>query len=177
MLIGIAVRLLIPDTTAVSARRALQGQGLGELRDLRREVCWEFDAEGDVEATAARLLRTDVLVNQNKCRARWWRGPLEAADAAAPAGAALPAACLLVEARDDPELPAMQRVLSARLGFAGLRVLRHATLWLVVGTAGTDGPELARRAARMLLVNPHGQLGTVLGAGPSPVGGPRATPN
>jgi hypothetical protein len=172
MLIGLAVRLIIPDTTAVSARRALQRAGLPELQDLRREVCWTFEVADDraPQDVAERLMATDVLVNYNKHRARWWVGAL---DAAAPPEQppGLQWGLLLVEDRDDPAPPQMQRVLTTRLGFTGLRVLRRATLWSIGVSVGAPPGQVTERAARLLLVNPHGQIGDALLAGPAPLGG------
>lgn len=163
MLIGLAVRLIIPDTTAVSARRALQQAGLVELLELRREVCWSFDVEGtqNPQDVASRLLATDLLVNFNKHRGRWWFGSL---DAASPPEQ-LPTfhwGRLLVEDRDDPAPGQMQQVLTTRLGFAGVRVLRHATLWSVGVGIGAQPNLCTERAAQLLLLNPHGQTGSVL---------------
>lgn len=172
-MISLAVRLLIPDAAAVSARRALQAHGLRQLADLQREQGWSFDADNveasDAEQIATRLLTADVIVNQNKHRARWWLGTLEQA---VEQERALDdsVACLLVETRDDPDIPALQRLLTARLGFKGLRVVRHATLWWVGGAAPAEPPEVAKQAASGLLVNVHGQTVTVLVRGPSPVG-------
>ncbi|GEM_PF-1865063 len=162
MLISLAVRLLIPDTTAISALRSLRQQSLAALLELRREVCWGFDIASDVEAAVDRLLRTDVLVNQNKHRVRWWAGDLELAPSVNGAGL-LHAASVLVESRDDPDVPAMQQLLSRRLGFADLRVVRHGTLWHVVTADGGSSATLARHAIDALLANPHGQIATLLG--------------
>lgn len=174
MLISLAVRLLIPDTTASTARRALQGHGLEQLAELRREVAWSFAVEAEqpalVAAVAERLIAADVLVNQNKERARWWAGPLDAASPPLAAGSGwLPWAAVLVEDRDDGQIARMQRLLTARLGFEGLEVARHGTLWWV--GALTDVDSVARLAAERLLANPHGQTYVVLPSGPSPVGG------
>jgi hypothetical protein len=172
MLIGLAVRLIIPDTTAVSARRALRQAGLTEMQDLRREVCWTFDVADDQapQAVAERLMATDVLVNYNKHRARWWSGTMDAASPPEqPPG--LQWGLLLVEDRDDPAPMQMQRVLTTRLGFTGLRVSRRATLWSIGVTIGAPASQVTERAARLLLVNPHGQIGDVLLAGPGPLGG------
>jgi hypothetical protein len=172
MLIGLAVRLIIPDTTAVSARRALQRAGLTGLLDLRREVCWTFDVADDraPQGVAERLRATDVLVNYNKHRARWWFGDL---DAAAPPEQppGLQWGLLLVEDRDDPEPARMQRVLTTRLAFTGIQVLRHATLWSLGVTVGTLTAEVTEHAAHLLLLNPHGQIGGAIMAGPGPLGG------
>lgn len=174
MLISLAVRLLIPDTTASTARRALQAHGLDQLTELRREVGWSFAVEAEqpalVAALAERLIAADVLVNQNKERARWWTGPLEAATPPLAAGSAGPRwAAVLVEDRDDGEIARMQRLLTSRLGFTDLEVARHGTLWWVGAPAAEDA--VARLAAERLLANPHGQTYTVLSGGPSPVGG------
>jgi hypothetical protein len=171
MLIGIAVRLIIPDTTAVSARRALQQAGLHDLADLRREVCWGMDIAAGIPADpmAERLLTTDVLVNYNKHRGRWWLGSLEAVPAVEEAPARW--GRLLVEDRDDPEPARMQRVLTARLGFAGVGVLRRATLWSIGVPAGLDVARVAQGAADLLLTNPHGQIARVIPPGPAPLGG------
>lgn len=173
---GLAVRLLIPDTTALTAQRALERQGLSELTDLRREVCWGFEVETpsaeDLAALAGRLGAADVLANQNTQRPRWWRGPLEAAVADFPFGAGV--ACwagLLVEDRDDPMPAHMQRLLTTRLGFREVQIRRHATLWWVRTDSGPDTLEVAARAGELLLANPHGQTARVLPERPNPVGG------
>lgn len=174
MLISLAVRLLIPDTTASTARRALQGHGLEGLAELRREVGWSFVVEAEqpalVAALAGRLIAADVLVNQNKERARWWAGPLDAATSPLAAGTGgMQWAAVLVEDRDDGLIARMQRLLTTRLGFEGLEVARHGTLWWV--GAPPDVDSVARLAAERLLANPHGQTYAVLPGGPSPVGG------
>ena len=175
MLIGLAVRLIIPDTTALSARRALRQVGLTEVEELRREVCWSFDIQqfGDAaapQAVAERLLSTDVLVNYNKHRGRWWLGGLELA-APTGDGTAHVWGRLLVAERDDPEPARMQRILTTRLGFSGVQVRRHGTLWSVGVAAGDDAQRVTRAAAQRLLTNPHGQTSEIIGAGPSPNGG------
>ncbi|HEV7216144.1 MAG TPA: hypothetical protein VGP33_13600 [Chloroflexota bacterium] len=162
MLIGLAVRLIIPDTTALSARRALHQAGLAGLQDVRREVCWGFDLD-ETEApqiAAERLLNVDVLVNYNKHRGRWWRGELDAA----PMGeaVALRWGRAIVEDRDDPEPASMQRVLTARLRLTGLRVVRHATLWSLAYASTDDVDRRTQDAVRLLLANRHGQRATLL---------------
>ncbi|HEY8742010.1 MAG TPA: hypothetical protein VIU62_02860 [Chloroflexota bacterium] len=176
MLISLAVRLIIPDTTALSARRALRKAGLNDVQELRREVCWSFDVQepgvspATPQAVAERLLSTDVLVNYNKHRGRWWHGGL---DRAAPAddGSAHAWGRLLVEDRDDPEPVRMQRILTTRLGLSGIFVRRHGTLWSVGAVVGSDVVRLTNAAAHLLLTNPHGQVGEIVGASPSPNGG------
>ena len=162
MLIGLAVRLIIPDTTALSARQALHRAGLLGLQDVRREVCWAFDLN-ETEAphvAAERLLTVDVLVNYNKHRGRWWRGELETA----PTGDAMAARWgrIIVEDREDPEPDRMQRVLTSRLRLTGLRVVRHATLWSLAFAAGDDADRRTQEAVRLLLANRHGQRATLL---------------
>lgn len=168
MLIGLAVRLIIPDTTALSARRALRQAGLSGLQDVRREVCWSFALDGTAapQLVAERLLGIDVLVNYNKHRGRWWRGALEAV----PAGdaSAYRWGRLLVADRDDQEPARMQRILTARLGLAGLHVRRHATLWSLAFPPADDAARLTQAAAELLLANRHGQVAAVIGAGTSP---------
>ena len=172
MLIGLAVRLVIPDTTAVSARQALRQAGLHDLLDLRREECWGFavDDGNTPQIIAERLLATDILVNYNKHRGRWWEGPL----AAAAPGDESPTqhwGRLLVEDRDDPQPAHMQQMLTARLGYTGIRVLRRATLWSVGVAAGADVARVTQRAADLLLVNTHGQLAQLVSAGSGQYGG------
>jgi hypothetical protein len=170
MLIGLAVRLIIPDTTALSARRALHQAGLLGLQDLRREVCWGFDLDetDHPQVIAERLLNVDVLVNYNKHRGRWWRGELEAA----PVTEAVAARWgrIIVEDRDDPEPASMQRVLTSRLRLTGLRVARHATLWSLAFAAGDDADRRTQEAARLLLANRHGQRATLLPSEHSSIG-------
>ena len=176
MLIGLAVWLIIPDTTSLSARRALRQAGLTEVEELRREVCWSFDIQqpGDVpvtpQAVAERLLSIDVLVNYNKHRGRWWLGGLELA-APASDGTGQAWGRLLVEDRDDPEPARMQRILTTRLGFSGVHVRRHGTLWSIGVAAGSDAVRVTEAAAQRLLTNSHGQISEIVGAGPGPNGG------
>lgn len=166
MLIGLAVRLLIPDTTAASACRALRQGGLPELIELRREVCWGCQVEdpADVDRVTQRLLSADVLVNHNKHRGRWWRGALEAIGPSEAPDDARRLGGLLVEERDDPEIPRMQALLRSRLGFGGIGIARHGTVWWAVLPTGVDVPRALERAAALLLVNPHGQTARVVGA-------------
>lgn len=164
MLISLAVRLIIPDTTSVSAARALRQAGLRELGSLRREVCWEFETDDDTapEDLASRLLTADVLVNYNKHRGRWWLGTLEACPESAANERALRWAALLVEDRDNAEPARMQRLLTGRLGFSALRVRRNGTLWWTGVDPSADAGAVADRTAATLLVNRHGQRGRVL---------------
>ncbi|MGI8913581.1 MAG: hypothetical protein ACR2JY_07330 [Chloroflexota bacterium] len=168
MLIALAVRLIIPDTTAVSARRALRQAGLTELVELRREVCWGFEVgdAGAAQDVADRLLATDVLVNYNKHRGRWWAGELAAAQPPQPSVTRQWGA-LLVADRADPEPGQMQRLLTTRLGFHALRVRERATLWSIGVAGDEDANQVAQRAARLLLANPHGQVARLLTTGPS----------
>jgi hypothetical protein len=170
MLIGLAVRLLIPDTTAVSAWRALRQAGLPELVELRREVCWGCDVEDPAvaDAVAGRLLTADVLVNHNKHRGRWWRGPLEAIGSPEAPGGNMRWGGLLVEERDDPEIPRMQALLGRRLGFVGIGIARHGTVWWAGLPVGGDVVGAMERAAELLLVNSHGQTARLVGSSRQP---------
>ena len=165
MLLALAVRLIIPDTTALSACRALRQAGLPGLQDLRREMCWGFDLDATdaPQVAAERLLNIDVLVNYNKHRGRWWRGTLEAAPESGLT--AVRWGRIIVEDRDDPEPDRMQRVLTSRLGLTGVRVRRHATLWSLAFAPTADAARLAQMAADVLLANRHGQIATVVDPG------------
>ncbi len=170
--ITIAVRLIIPDTAAITARRALTRAGLATLDGLAREVCWTVTSrELSAEACAQRLMNVDVIVNRNKHRARWWLGALEQAPLLPGERDGQRTALLLVESYEAAEVPWLQHILSERLRLAGVNVERQATLWHVRALAGTSASEVAMQAASALLANPHAQRASLFGEVLASMGG------
>jgi hypothetical protein len=135
------------------------------IHQLSRELAWEFDTaelpQPTAEALARRLTQTDVLVNFNKHRARWWIGPINEAPFPRPA----PSQCiagLLVSNRDDSEAHRILHILQHRLGFYEISAARHATLWWITTAKQSNPIPIATYARDMLLANPASQEATVL---------------
>ncbi len=65
--IELTVSLKIPDTTAITAFRALQKMGITELKRLKRDDYYKFRADSDdFGKVAEELGKTDIIVNANK---------------------------------------------------------------------------------------------------------------
>lgn len=64
--IDMTVGLKIPDTTAITAFKALQRMGIKELKSLKRHQYYRFRVSGDPSSAAEQLGRTDIIVNANK---------------------------------------------------------------------------------------------------------------
>ncbi|MCL4544798.1 MAG: hypothetical protein M1118_09430 [Chloroflexi bacterium] len=163
--LSLLVRLIIPDTAAISARRALQRHPRSGLEDLLREIGWEFETdltdEDELAKLAERLTHTDVLVNYNKHRVRWIQGGLQTASR--PSGAPLQrVAGILVTDLTDGETGKAEHILQARLGFAGVHVVRRSTLWWVVAYPDASPLQVAQHARDQLLVNAQSQRSCIL---------------
>jgi phosphoribosylformylglycinamidine cyclo-ligase len=64
--IEMTVGLKIPDTTAITAFKALQRMGIKELKSLKRSQYYRFRVSGDPSRAAEQLGKTDIIVNANK---------------------------------------------------------------------------------------------------------------
>ncbi|MCC7495392.1 MAG: hypothetical protein IT204_23785 [Fimbriimonadaceae bacterium] len=165
--IELTVALKIPDVTAVTARRTLQGRlGYGEqLADLRRADWWRLTVApaGDAALALGQELaeRTNVFVNPTK---HVYRCAQRAAAPAAPAGCT--AVGVLTGFLDEATADLTLQALRGRLGY-GDRVLavQRGTLWtfhlrttdLAAARDLAAAMTVSRDRATGLLVNPHSQ--------------------
>ncbi|RMF06031.1 hypothetical protein D6764_03325 [Candidatus Woesearchaeota archaeon] len=141
------VRLIIPDTTAITALNTLKKLGF-PLTKLSREDYYQFvlDANADAEAFADRIKKVDVLVNANKHRAETTiNSHKEKEDFG-----------ILVMNSDD-DCAGILKTLKERLGFAEIKSMKRGTYWTFEAEPGADREKLAHDIAKALLYNPHYQ--------------------
>ena len=162
----LTVSLKIPDVTALTARRALQGpMGYGEvLGDLTRADWWRLDLDVETEDEALSLARelaeqTNVFVNPNKhvFRVAAHAGLREPRGGLTPVG-------VLTGFKDDAKAALALDALQGRLGYGGRVVgLELGTLW-TFWLRESDPAKACDLAGRMtvtedrhsgLLANPH----------------------
>jgi phosphoribosylformylglycinamidine (FGAM) synthase PurS component len=160
MEIEMTVRLLVPDTTALTAFRAIEKMGIKSVRKLMREDYYKFGCEGDFEKLSAKLGKTDIIVNANKHRynARRPGGPM---------GEGFPGLRTVrvivydTENNDGGLLP----ILRDRLGFSGVNSVEKGVLWsLGIECKSKEEAEgIARDVAEGLLSNKHYQSYNLIG--------------
>lgn len=129
--VELTVSLKIPDVTAITARRALQGpMGYGDaLAELTRADWWRLALDVDDEAAALALGRTlaeqtNVFVNPNKHVFK-----VAAHAVARPAKEGLTAVGILTGFHDEAKAALALRALQGRLGYPQVQALELGTLW------------------------------------------------
>lgn len=135
------VGLKIPDTTAITAFKALQRMGVKGLKGLKRSDYYRFRVSCDIGEASGRLGKTDVIVNANKNTFH-----------AKPAGKPFPEEdwdllTIRVLVKDSQGNQGLLRTLRDRLGMGFVEGLETGVLW----TLGFDaGKERAWKTARDL---------------------------
>jgi phosphoribosylformylglycinamidine (FGAM) synthase PurS component len=167
--IELLVHLIIPDSTATTAKHALHRLGMRALEEVRRYERWLFTFEGDSgewPSLGERLCGVDVLVNANKHKATAALAPhggdLGTLPVAQKSNHVIPQ-WIFVQSAHDPRANSVHRVLCERLDFATLRRSDRWDLWLL-GVAGNDraaARSVAERAVEKLLANPQFQTAKV----------------
>jgi phosphoribosylformylglycinamidine (FGAM) synthase PurS component len=161
MEIEMTVRLLVPDTTAITAFHTLEKMGISSVRRLRREDYYRFEASGDFDKVAGQLSKVDVIVNANKHRCRAVR-PGEGYGEGFPG---ISTAWVLVKEEGGGSDDSLLSTLRDRLGISCVSRVERGVLW----TIGIDTPYrkdaemAAREAAEGLLSNKHFQQYMVVG--------------
>jgi phosphoribosylformylglycinamidine (FGAM) synthase PurS component len=159
--IEMTVRLVIPDTTAITAFHTLERMGFPGLRKLKREDYYLFSIDGDdFEAAVSELGNTDILVNANKHM-------FTARCAGEPFGGdedGLLTVRLLVEDMDNKD-GGLLPVLRERLGLDYVKSMRKGTLWSlgIDSKSSEDAKKTAVRIAEDLLANKHYQQYRIIG--------------
>jgi phosphoribosylformylglycinamidine (FGAM) synthase PurS component len=161
--VELTVSLKIPDVTALTARRALQGpMGYGaELADLRRADWWRLQLEAADDEAALALARalaeqTNVFVNPNK---HVFQVSLHAGVRASRPGVVTVG--VLTGFHDEAKAALALEALQGRLGYGEqVRGLELGTLWTF--HLRTAEPAQARALAERMTVSHHRDSGLLV---------------
>jgi len=149
MEIEMLVRLVIPDTTAITAFHTLERMGFSGLKKLRREDYYKFRARSsDFRKISKRLGNTDILVNANKNRFE----TIQDGKKPEPKENEIRILVQDTDSRDE----GMLSVLRNRLGLKELEGMERGVLWTL--TLDTEDREkTANEIAERFLANKHYQ--------------------
>lgn len=138
MNIELFVKLIVPDTTAITALHTLQDMGFS-LESLERMDYYRFTLNGNEKEFSEKIKKVDVLVNANKHRA-FTKKPEEP----------LPADGIKILVKNmDERNTGLLHTLQNRLGFKEILAVERGTLWMIP----TQDKKLAEDIAKELLVN------------------------
>jgi phosphoribosylformylglycinamidine (FGAM) synthase PurS component len=162
MEIEMTVRLLVPDTTSITAFHTLEKMGMKEIKRLRREDYYRFSGTGDFDKAIWELSKADVIVNANKHRCRAMR----------PGGGfgegfpGMHTVWVLVKDDGGGMDGQLLSTLRDRLGISSVSRVERGVLWTMgVGVATRkDAERVASEAAEGLLSNRHSQEYMIMGA-------------
>jgi len=138
MRVEMFVRLLIPDSIAVTAFNTLKKLGYDKLKSLKRMDYYCFEVE-DEEGFKEKISKVDLLVNANKHSCSF---SLDSKD-------------IKVLVREIDDRNGLLAVLKNRLGFSNIKSIEKGSLWLM--DIDGDGKEYAERISKELLFNEHYQ--------------------
>ncbi len=148
MEIELLVRLVIPDTTAITAFHTLRRMGFSGLSKLKREDYYKFRASSsDFSEISRKLGSTDILVNANKNRFE----AMKDGKRPEPPGSEIR---VLVQDTENKDR-GMLSILRNRLGLKELEEMERGVLWTL--TLEKGGEDIAREMAERLLANKHYQ--------------------
>lgn len=68
--IELFVRLVIPDTTAITTFHTLKKLGFKELEKIKREDYYYFEVDSDFDSFVKKITKVDVIINVNKHKFR-----------------------------------------------------------------------------------------------------------
>jgi phosphoribosylformylglycinamidine (FGAM) synthase PurS component len=161
MEIEMTVRLLVPDTTALTAFHTLERMGMSSVKKLRREDYYRFTATGDFSKVAGQLSKVDVIVNANKHRCR----ALKSGESFGDGFPGLSTVWVLVKEDGSSGDETLLSTLRDRLGISCVSRVERGVLWTLGIDASThkDAERAARDAAEGLLSNNHFQQYMIVG--------------
>jgi phosphoribosylformylglycinamidine (FGAM) synthase PurS component len=141
------VKLLMPDTTALTTFHTLEGMGHSALKKLERFDYYSFvlDDSGDAAAFQKAIQKVDILVNANKHKAFFSLEGLKGSKEAVK---------VLTQSIDN-DADCFLSILKNRLHFKDIKSMEKGTLWLF--TLKNGGKEQAEAMTQGLLVNKHYQ--------------------
>ncbi len=132
------VGLKIPDTTAITAFHTIERMGY-KIKNLKRNIYYKFDIDGDKEKFSKKIGKVDVLVNANKNK---YSSELEKEEGAV---------YVLVKDIDD-KCEGLLTTLR-KLGFTEIKGMEKGVLW----TLYVDSEKVAKEIAEELLYNENYQ--------------------
>ncbi|MBI2107957.1 hypothetical protein HYT54_02420 [Candidatus Woesearchaeota archaeon] len=134
--IEMLVGLKIPDTTAITALRALHKMGLKGIKSAARENYYKFHIEADEAKFKNDISKADIIVNANK---NYFKFGIEKSDR------------ISVLVKDMGEGSGLLKLLQERLGFKNIKKMENGIWW----TLEIEGSrkEIAKKAAEGLLHN------------------------
>ncbi len=159
MEIEMTVRLLIPDTTAITTFHAIEKMGIGSVRKLKRDDYYKFGCDGDFKKVSEDLGKVDVIVNANKHKyfakkpGEPFSGDFEG----------MSNVRVLVQDIDDKD-GGLLSMLKERLGFTNVSSVEKGVLWtLGIDASGDEAENVAKEVAENLLSNKHCQQYRIVG--------------
>lgn len=135
------VKLIIPDTTAITAFHTLEKMGY-RIKTLERADYYVFEADKDFKKFSEEIKKVDILVNANKHRAAV-KKPEDKFENTN----------VKVLVKDIDQGKGLLRTLQNRLGFKQIKSVEKGVLW----TIGTKDKALAKKIAENLLYSRHYQ--------------------
>ncbi|MDD9953557.1 MAG: hypothetical protein OXR66_04420 [Candidatus Woesearchaeota archaeon] len=135
---ALIVNLVVPDTTAITARKTLARMGIS-LENVKRSEYYSFEADSDLFENVSTC---DVLVNVNKHTAS---KELEKQDG-----------WTYILVKDKDPATNLQTMLNTRFNF-GIHTLEKGVIWALPCTV-----EQAKNITEELLHNPHYQEYSIL---------------
>ncbi len=146
------VELLIPDSIAITTRKALER--MGYKIDVKREDYYKFNVKGDKDLTKE-LGKVDILVNANKHRFKT-KKPDEKFENLDKNGVF--AVRIIVKDTDNPGKGILS-TLRERLGFNDVEDVEKGTLWILFIKAKErkSAVNTAEEITKSLLFNEHFQ--------------------
>ena len=137
-------RLIIPDSTAITAFHTLKEMGYKQLKGLKRELYYKFYAEGSYDNFKELIGKVDILVNYNKNRFSVKRPEEKFVDNNS-------VRILLKSIEND--CAELLSTLKNRLGFSEIKKMERGVVWIFEGVT----EETAKEMTEKLLSNKHYQ--------------------
>jgi phosphoribosylformylglycinamidine (FGAM) synthase PurS component len=146
------VRLIIPDTTAITAFHTLERMGYKELKKLLREDYYKFyiSDDYDVEKFKEKISKVDILVNANKHRPFFTFSDTNTDEEHT---------TIKILVKDIGECSQLLSTLKNRLGFENIERMEKGTLWVLSFNLKNNkvAEGIAKDIAQKLLYNKHYQ--------------------
>ncbi len=133
------VGLKIPDTTAITTFHVLERMGY-KVKQIKREVYYNFQVEGDIREFSKKIGKTDILVNANKNTSSFELKKEEGA--------------VYVQVKDIGDgCTELLSALRDRLGLKEIKSMQRGILW----SLQVDSEKTAKEIAKKLLYNENYQ--------------------